>query len=257
MTDRSISLILAAYGAPGILAIGHLSALGYRPEQVGLLTHGDDERNRPLLACAADNGISVCQSAAKESAAKQWLQERRPRLLFSLHYRDRIPGDLLAIPTGGCVNLHPSLLPKHRGCFSVPWAILGGDDVTGFSYHWMTEKFDEGNILLQRIIPIGKYDSAYTLFHRQIAEGLAVFPEAVALALRGERGTPQAPGGSYHPRAVPYGGRIDPSWDRGRVSCFIRALDFPPYPPAMVELRGKKYPVPSMEEYDRLLSVHR
>ena len=58
--------------------------------------------------------------------------------------------EILNIPKYGGINLHPSLLPKYRGTFSCPWAIINNEKKTGITYHFMNEKFDDGKIVLQK-----------------------------------------------------------------------------------------------------------
>lgn len=251
---KTESIVLAAYGSPGVLGAQHLLDMGFEASSIGLLTHAEDERNAPLISFASEKGIDICQASVKDPASLIWLTKRRPDALFSLHYRDKIPGEMLAVPKFGGVNLHPSLLPRHRGCFSIPWAIIEGDSITGFSYHVMTENFDEGTLLLQREVPIKNTDTAYSLFHQLIEEGMAAFSEVVELALSGAKGVQQEGQGCYHSRAVPFDGVIDPSWSREQVDRFIRAMHFPPHKPAMLQINGKLEPVDSLKAYDALVS---
>ncbi|MBT8226984.1 MAG: hypothetical protein HKP61_13325 [Dactylosporangium sp.] len=60
-----------------------------------------------------------------------------------------LPPELLRLPRYGVVNLHPSLLPRHRGPIPVHWAIRAGDPTTGVTAHLMNEGFDTGPILAQ------------------------------------------------------------------------------------------------------------
>ena len=247
------SILVAAYGTPGVFGLEHLLALGYFPDQLALLTHPEDARNKPLFAFAVAHGIQICDSGCADPVTIAFVKRRAPEVIFSLHYRDRIPQTILGLARLGGVNLHPSLLPKHRGCFSAPWAIIEGDKTTGFTYHYMTDKFDEGNILLQHELPISDSDTAYSLFHREIVEGMNVFPEVVKKTLTGEKGTVQKKeGGSYHTRSVPFDGIINPAWDRAQIDRFIRAMIFPPFKPAMLKIGNDLHPVTSLADYDRL-----
>ena len=249
------SILIAAYGTPGVFGLEHLLALGYLPDQLAVLTHPEDARNAPLFAFAAAHGIEICDGGCADPVTIAFVKRRAPEAIFSLHYRDRIPQSILGLAKLGGVNLHPSLLPKHRGCFSAPWAIIEGDTTTGFTYHTMTDKFDEGTILLQHELPISDTDTAYSLFHREIIEGMKVFPEVVWKTLAGDKGEPQKKdGGSYHTRSVPFDGIINPDWDRAQVDRFIRAMIFPPFKPAMLNVDGKLEPVTSLADFDRLTS---
>ena len=52
------------------------------------------------------------------------------------------------------MNLHPSLLPEYKGCFSCPWTIINGERKTGITFHEITEGIDSGNILQQHEVGI-------------------------------------------------------------------------------------------------------
>lgn len=259
MTERSdLKVVLAAYGVPGIMAIESLFALRLLPDQISLLTHEPDERNRPLWDFAHANRIETVSFSAQSDDAYAWVCRQQPDVLFSLHCRHRIPMRILEIPPLGCVNLHPSLLPNYRGCFSVPWAIINGERSTGYTYHYMVEEFDTGNIILQEAVPIQDTDTAFSLFHKLIVQGLRSF-EAIFERVVEHRdpGTPQPEGGSYYPRKLPYGGEIDVSWDEDRIERFIRAMHFPPHKGAVVRLAGDEYEVKSMNEYKNVMLQQR
>jgi UDP-4-amino-4-deoxy-L-arabinose formyltransferase/UDP-glucuronic acid dehydrogenase (UDP-4-keto-hexauronic acid decarboxylating) len=250
---KLMKILLAAFYTPGIRAIEWLIQSGFEPEQIRLLTHTLD-RNRCLVDFASTHRIETCVFAVKSDDARHWVEAFGPDVLFSLYFRDIIPQAILArLPLGG-VNLHPSLLPRARGAFSVPWTIINGDRVTGITYHHMTAAVDAGNILLQKEVPVRPDDTAYSLYHRLIAVGMDAFPEALELAKTAARGSPQVGNPTYYPRKVPFDGYIEPSWDRTRVDRLIRALRFPPFKGAVVRLRnGEEREVRSLDEYDMLL----
>jgi methionyl-tRNA formyltransferase len=78
------------------------------------------------------------------------LQEIKPDLIIVAAYGQIIPRDILDIPKYGCLNIHPSLLPKHRGASPIQYAILNGDKKTGVTIMLMDEKMDHGPILAKR-----------------------------------------------------------------------------------------------------------
>ena len=234
-------------------AIERLFGMGSTSEDIGLLTHPVDDRNRPLLAYAQAHAIEIVEWGRDLKQCVTWVESRRPDLLFSLHFRSRIPEEILSIPAQGAVNLHPSLLPEYRGCFSVPWAIINGEDTTGFSYHYMEEEFDAGDIVLQETVEIRDNDTAFSLFHRLIARGMQAFESVVDTAMSGRSGTPQQGEGSYYGRRLPYDGQIDPEWAEDEVERFIRAMDFPPHSGASLCLKGRTYQVDTIEAYRRIL----
>jgi methionyl-tRNA formyltransferase len=81
-------------------------------------------------------------------------------------YGKLIPERLLSVPPRGFVNLHPSLLPRHRGPSPIQWALVCGDRSTGVTTMQLDEGMDTGPILLQERIPIEDHDTAETLSPR-------------------------------------------------------------------------------------------
>lgn len=91
------------------------------------------------------------------------LSELNADLFVVIAYGQYIPQSILALPTNGSINLHPSLLPKYRGSSPIQWAIANGDSVTGATILYVSEKMDSGDILLQHEVPIRPEDNAVTL----------------------------------------------------------------------------------------------
>ena len=222
-----------------------------------MLTH-NEQRNAVLLDYTAAHGIETQTHGVRSETAYGQVRDFRPDVLFSLYYRDIIPQRILDVPPLGCVNLHPSLLPKYRGTFSSAWAIINGEADTGITYHRMVPAVDAGNIILQRRVPTASNDTAYSLYHRLIIEGMSAFDLAFHLVVE-ERypGEPQVGEPSYYPRQLPFRGYVDPKWDRKQIDRFIRAMWFPPFKGACVRLRGgTEQEVRSLAEYEALVAGH-
>lgn len=172
-----------------------------------------------------------------------------PDVIASVYYRDVIGAAVLERAALGAFNMHPSLLPRHRGCSSVPWAILEGDRATGVSFHYMDAGIDTGPVILQAVVPIAADETQASLYRRCMETGVAYWPAAFELVLAGFPGVAQADiGASYHSRGAPHDGVIDPTWPLDKVERFIRAMTFPPYPYASFDGRE----VRTVEEYRSL-----
>lgn len=87
----------------------------------------------------------------------------KPDLIVVAAYGKTLPKEILEIPNLGCLNVHPSLLPRWRGPSPIQYAILNGDKKTGATIMLMDEKIDHGPILSQREIMIEEKETGKTL----------------------------------------------------------------------------------------------
>ncbi|WP_394824131.1 methionyl-tRNA formyltransferase [Pendulispora albinea] len=110
----------------------------------------------------------------------------RPDLVVSWFWTNRIPRPIFeAAPFGG-LNVHPSLLPRHRGADPYFWTIDSGDPITGVTAHRIDEHYDTGAIYAQREMPVDPSWSAWTLARKLDRPSLALLRETVARFARGE-----------------------------------------------------------------------
>lgn len=83
-----------------------------------------------------------------------------------LSWKHLLSANLFKLPRQASINLHYSLLPSYRGVYPVNWAIVNGEKKSGFTYHFVDEKIDEGEILMQIEVPVRLDDTARTLQSR-------------------------------------------------------------------------------------------
>ena len=172
-------------------------------ETVALLTirspgggHAPGEANVELVLGAPDE-LDVLLPASRSSIAPL-LASVRPDLVVCMGFPWKIPAEALAVPRLGWLNGHPSLLPRHRGPLPVAWAIRGGDEEVGITFHLMDAELDTGPILSQRRFPLGEPEDPevfYTRFGSVIGEALF---EALERLAAGEEGTAQEDGGGSY-----------------------------------------------------------
>mgnify|MGYP001614025646 CR=1 FL=1 len=121
----------------------------------------------PVKRQALALGLKVIQpkslKPAEEAAS---LQALKPAAIVVAAYGLLIPRSILDIPPLGCLNVHPSLLPRHRGASPVTAAILSGDSLTGVSIMLLDEGWDTGPILAQVSTPILAADTTGSLTAR-------------------------------------------------------------------------------------------
>jgi len=121
-----------------------------------------------------------------ETPFLELLRSLEPDLFISMYFGRLFGPELLAIPKIGCVNMHPSLLPKYRGQGPTAWAIINGDTETGQTVHWLDEGIDTGDIIAQKAIPIAPDDTGATLSERMQDLGIGLFQETWPLIKSGD-----------------------------------------------------------------------
>jgi len=170
-----------------------------------------------------------------------------PDMVVSVGFGHRVPVDILDIPDHGCVNLHPGYLPYNRGMSPNVWSIVE-DTPAGVTLHYMDEDFDTGGIIAQREVETSFADTGKDLHRRLETEQFDLFTDVWPdLAAGDAQPTPQTgTEGTYHTiRDFQRLCEIDPE-ERVRVNDFLnrlRALTFPPFDNATVELDGERYHV--------------
>ena len=137
----------------------------------------------PVKAYALERGLDVLQpeSLRRDVVARRRLSDLAADVIVVAAYGLYLPDDVLKAPRLGCLNVHPSLLPKHRGPSPVAAAILGGDDVTGVTVMEVAERVDSGPVVAWRRLRIGAYETAGDLTGRLFRLGaclmVAVLPQ--------------------------------------------------------------------------------
>jgi methionyl-tRNA formyltransferase len=158
-----------------------------------------------------------------------------PELLVLADYGQLVPPALLDLPRHGALNLHPSLLPRHRGAAPIPGAILAGDLETGVTLMRMDAGLDTGPIVAQRRIPLNGRETA-----PQLEAALAVIAAALlATSLRGwlagelpAKAQP-AEGATLTRPLRREDGRLDPHLPGAELERRVRALQ--PWPGTFAE----------------------
>ena len=107
------------------------------------------------------------------------LRRVAPDVLVVVAYGQIIPKSILSIPRHGAINVHASLLPRHRGAAPIAYAILAGDEETGVTIMRMDEKLDHGPILAMRKTGIGAGEDAAALTRRLAVMGAELLVETL------------------------------------------------------------------------------
>ncbi len=116
----------------------------------------------PIKETAAKLNFPLSQPE-KASSIKSEISELSPDIIIVAAYGQILPNNILNTPAYGSLNLHPSLLPKHRGPSPIQTAILKGDEKTGLTIIKMDEEMDHGPIVCQKEMDILPNDNYQTL----------------------------------------------------------------------------------------------
>ncbi len=230
----------------GEIGVPSLRALLHAPEHevIGAVTQPDKPVGRaqviqpsPIKAALAGSGIPLLQPRKlREDAAIAELRALAPEAIVVMAYGQILPKSVLEIPPIACLNLHASLLPRHRGAAPIQAAIAAGDNETGITVMFMDEGLDTGDILLQVPLSISPNETGGSL-HDRLAE---IAPAALlaALAQLNAGSAPRIPQedalATYAAKLERTNGRIDWTQDASTIERHIRAFD--PWPGTFTEL---------------------
>jgi methionyl-tRNA formyltransferase len=183
-------------GTPDFARIALQALLAAGHEVPLVLTQPDRPAGRglkltpsPVKQAALDVGIEVAQPRSlrldgkypdEAAAARELLERVAPDVMVVAAYGLILPQWTLQLPRLGCLNIHASLLPRWRGAAPIQRAIEAGDAQTGVTIMQMDEGLDTGDMLLERVVPIGAQQTAAELHDVLADEGGKAIVEALA-----------------------------------------------------------------------------
>jgi methionyl-tRNA formyltransferase len=245
-------------GTPEFAVPSLASVIEGPDEVVGVVSQPDRPRGRglrplppPVARLAREHGIEVYQP--KRLHAPEMLESfraLRPDLIVTCAFGKILRSSLLDLPPEGCINVHASLLPRHRGAAPIPQMILEGDPWTGITIFRMDEGMDTGPILLQRLerMPSDATTGSLTERLAQLG-GLALRDALGRIRSRTAQYFPQGEDGvTYAPRLAKEDGQIEWAQPADRLERFVRAMD--PWPAARTSVRGSLLRIASLEPVD-------
>ena len=117
----------------------------------------------PVREMAFNNNIEIWQPEKISNKEVSIIKELNPDIIVVVSYGLLIPKEILSIPKLGCINVHPSLLPRWRGAAPIQRSIESGDTITGVTIMMMNEKLDTGDIIYQEPHRIDSHKKAWEL----------------------------------------------------------------------------------------------
>jgi len=215
------SLVASQHTVAAVVTRPDRAARGRRPAP-NPMRQAAEAAGVPVVAPADVNAPDSCKQLAALT----------PDLLVVCDYGQILSPAALSTAQYGGINLHGSLLPRHRGAAPVQWAILEGDATTGVSVIRMSPRLDAGAVIVRREEPIAANDTAVTLENRLAAGGGEAVLSAIDVILAAdgkEVGTPQDPAlVTRAPRLAKADGLIDWAEPATRLERRQRALE--PWP---------------------------
>ncbi len=193
----------------------------------------------PVKVRALAAGVPVLQPARlRDPGWDTRLGELGADVAVVVAFGQILPRSVLEAATRGSINVHASLLPRHRGAAPIAWAIMRGETVTGITTFQMDEGMDTGPMLLSASTPIGADETAGELAQRLAALGAEVLIDTLA-RLDALVPTPQRhEDATLAPRLKKADGRLD--WTRPARELVDRVRGCNPWPGATTATpRGK------------------
>jgi methionyl-tRNA formyltransferase len=186
----------------------------------------------------------------KSESDRRDLLSWQPEVLVVVAYGLLVPPAVLTLPRLGCVNIHPSMLPRWRGAAPIQRAVLAGDAETGICIMQMEAGLDTGPLLLTRTTPIGASETAGALHDRLASLGALLLLEALdGLALGRLVPRDQATlGVTYAAKIEKSEARID--WTRSAQAIDQQIRAFNPSPIAETSLLGESLRIFSAQVAD-------
>ena len=222
-------------GTPAF-AVPSLEALLDAGEEVAaVVTQPDKPRGRgrkvspsPVKELALAWNLPVLQpTSLKDPDFVAALHNFAPELMVAVAYGRILRREILALPPGGVLNVHASLLPRYRGPAPINWALIRGEKETGVTIQWMKFEVDTGEIFLQERFPIREEDNAGILAQKLAERGALLLVQALEMLRRGEavREPQDEAAATYAPLIIPEMRLINWKLLALEVANWIRGLD--------------------------------
>lgn len=230
---KKIRIIIMGYHNDALKVAAMLIARKFKHEVVAIILPANRPytKFKPLIELAKSNNIPyfIPRLLNNEKTLKK-IKDLNPDVIFSVSYTKMIPRQIYQFPRYGCINFHESLLPKHRGSHPLNWVILNGEKETGVTAHYVTDKLDAGDIIMQGKVKIKLDDNIVSLEEKtsdltvkiadkiisKIEQGKSLqrYPQDESLA------TVSCP---RHPED----GKIFWNWKREKIYNYVRGLTYP------------------------------
>jgi len=195
----------------------------------------------PIKILASQSGLYLCQPEdINADSAVQEIAGLHPDLIILVAYGQILSSKILQLPTQGCLNIHPSLLPKYKGPAPINWVLIKGEQETGVTFLFMNERIDAGDIILQKRIKILPEENFEQLSIRLAIESANLLEEVLLTIERGEyERFPQPKEKYFYARKINKDDcRID--WHQKAIEIYNLVRGLTPLPGVYTEFKDKR-----------------
>lgn len=230
------------FAVPSLKALFELE----NAEVVGVFTQPDRPVGRgrkvevtPVKREAEAHGVPVFQfERVRKQEGLDAMRSLKPDIVVTAAFGQILSKKLLEVPRLGTVNVHASLLPKHRGSAPINWSIIQGEKVTGVTTMLTDVGLDTGDMLLKREVEIGENETAGQLTERMSFIGAELLKETLPAYWAGEiTPIPQKEEEmTYDPMMTKELGRINWTKSASEIDCLVRGVN--PWPGAFSTMNG-------------------
>lgn len=220
-------------------AAGHyIAGVVTQPDRPG--GRGKKLRPSPVKQAALGLGLTLWQpEKIKNSDFIGIIKKINPTVIIVVAFGQILPREILEIPTGGCINLHASLLPRYRGAAPIHRAVINGETETGVTTMFMDVGLDTGDMLLSAGIPIATEDNVGSVHDRLSRLGADLLVKTIDLLERGEiKPVPQDDARSTYASMLTQSDEVI-NWNDSALSIFNRVRGMDPWPGARTLLGDK------------------
>jgi len=243
VTTRIIFMGTPEFAVPSLAALLRSSY-----QVVAVYTQPDKKAGRgqsvafsPVKQLALSQELEVVQpDSLKVAGTVEKLASFAPGLMVVAAFGQILPPEILALPKFGCLNVHPSLLPRYRGASPIATAILQGDEITGVTIMLLDVGLDSGPILSQREVSISADDTTGSLAVKLAQAGAQLLMETLPLWIDVRiQAQPQEESRASYSKVITKGdGEMD--WRLPALDLWRRVRAFDPWPGCYTLWHGKR-----------------
>mgnify|MGYP001191242018 CR=1 FL=1 len=242
---KKLNFIFVGGKKLGYESLNFLLKKNYRP--LCVLPNKDDKGfdnsfNKSIVKLAKSKKIKITNLKSLINFLKKY--EDNLDVIFCLGSTRILPQNIVMIPKMGTLNIHPSLLPKYRGRYSLVHSIANGEKYAGLTSHWIGKEIDLGEIISKKKIIISKDDTGGTLYNKFTNSAIKEFKKIFSKIIERKKikTYKQKKGVTrYKNKHFPNNGKINWNWSGNKIYNFLRSMIHEPFPPPEIKIGSQNY----------------